>query len=90
MPGRSALVRLAGLAGIGGRRGCAVIGAHLGTVLQGFRETMRVANLLYYRVMIFGKHPNWRRRLGRAGGDNRQCRTCPNRAADRGSAAALG
>jgi 4-alpha-glucanotransferase len=38
------------------RQGCAVIGEDLGTVPQGFRETMRAANLLSYRMMIFEKH----------------------------------
>ncbi len=35
------------------RHGCAVIGEDLGTVPPGFRETMRAANLLSYRIMIF-------------------------------------
>jgi 4-alpha-glucanotransferase len=35
------------------RQGCAVIGEDLGTVPRGFRETMRAANLLSYRVMNF-------------------------------------
>jgi len=35
------------------RQGCAVVGEDLGTVPQGFRETMRAANLLSYRVLVF-------------------------------------
>jgi 4-alpha-glucanotransferase len=35
------------------RHGCAVIGEDLGTVPQGFRETMRAANLLSYRILVF-------------------------------------
>jgi 4-alpha-glucanotransferase len=35
------------------RHRCAVIGEDLGTVPPGFRETMRAANLLSYRVMAF-------------------------------------
>ena len=35
------------------RQGCAVVGEDLGTVPEGFRETMRAANLLSYRIMIF-------------------------------------
>jgi len=35
------------------RQGCAVIGEDLGTVPEGFRETMRRANVLSYRVFVF-------------------------------------
>lgn len=35
------------------RQGCAVVGEDLGTVPAGFRETMRSANLLSYRIMVF-------------------------------------
>jgi 4-alpha-glucanotransferase len=35
------------------RQGCAVIGEDLGTVPDGFRETMQRANVLSYRVFIF-------------------------------------
>jgi 4-alpha-glucanotransferase len=35
------------------RQRCAVVGEDLGTVPPGFRETMRKANLLSYRVMMF-------------------------------------
>ena len=35
------------------REGCAVIGEDLGTVPEGFRETMRSANVLSYRLMMF-------------------------------------
>ena len=35
------------------RQGCAVIGEDLGTVPEGFRETMQQANVLSYRVFIF-------------------------------------
>jgi 4-alpha-glucanotransferase len=35
------------------RQGCAVIGEDLGTVPEGFRETMRDANVLSYRVAMF-------------------------------------
>ena len=35
------------------RQGCAVIGEDLGTVPEGFRETMQRANVLSYRVFIF-------------------------------------
>ena len=38
------------------RQGCAVIGEDLGTVPPGFRETMRAANLLSYRILIFERH----------------------------------
>ncbi len=40
------------------RHGCAVVGEDLGTVPQGFRETMRSANMLSYRVMGFERHRN--------------------------------
>ena len=35
------------------RQGCAVIGEDLGTVPTGFRETMRSAAMLSYRVLVF-------------------------------------
>jgi len=35
------------------RQDCAVIGEDLGTVPAGFRETMRAANVLSYRIMVF-------------------------------------
>jgi 4-alpha-glucanotransferase len=35
------------------RQGCAVIGEDLGTVPTGFRETMRSADMLSYRVLVF-------------------------------------
>jgi 4-alpha-glucanotransferase len=35
------------------RQGCAVVGEDLGTVPEGFRETMRAANALSYRVFVF-------------------------------------
>ena len=35
------------------RQGCAVIGEDLGTVPTGFRETMRSADMLSYRVFVF-------------------------------------
>jgi 4-alpha-glucanotransferase len=35
------------------RHGCAVIGEDLGTVPDGFRETMQRANVLSYRVLMF-------------------------------------
>jgi 4-alpha-glucanotransferase len=35
------------------RQGCAVIGEDLGTVPEGFRQTMQEANVLSYRVFIF-------------------------------------
>ncbi len=38
------------------RHGCAVIGEDLGTMPPGFRETMRAANLLSYRIMMFERH----------------------------------
>ncbi len=40
------------------RQGCAVVGEDLGTVPQGFRETMRTANLLSYRIMVFERFPD--------------------------------
>jgi 4-alpha-glucanotransferase len=36
-----------------GRQRCAVVGEDLGTVPEGFRETMRAADILSYRVMAF-------------------------------------
>ncbi len=38
------------------RQHCAVVGEDLGTVPPGFRETMRAANLLSYRIMVFERH----------------------------------
>ena len=35
------------------RNGCAVIGEDLGTVPEGFRETLRPANVLSYRIFVF-------------------------------------
>ncbi len=35
------------------RHGCAIIGEDLGTVPEGFRETMQAANVLSYRVFMF-------------------------------------
>jgi 4-alpha-glucanotransferase len=35
------------------RQGCAVVGEDLGTVPEGFRETMRSANILSYRIFAF-------------------------------------
>jgi len=35
------------------RQACAVVGEDLGTVPEGFRETMRSANLLSYRIVVF-------------------------------------
>lgn len=35
------------------RNACAVVGEDLGTVPSGFRDTMRAANILSYRVMMF-------------------------------------
>jgi 4-alpha-glucanotransferase len=46
-----ALLRLVALESC--RHGCAVIGEDLGTVPAGFRETMRGANVLSYRIMVF-------------------------------------
>jgi 4-alpha-glucanotransferase len=40
------------------RQGCAVVGEDLGTVPEGFRETLRAANLLSYRIMIFERRPD--------------------------------
>ncbi|MGC2413858.1 MAG: 4-alpha-glucanotransferase, partial [Stellaceae bacterium] len=37
------------------RHGCAIVGEDLGTVPEGFRETMRRANVLSYRVFVFEK-----------------------------------
>jgi 4-alpha-glucanotransferase len=45
------LLRLAALESH--RHGCAVVGEDLGTVPSGFRETMRDANVLSYRVVMF-------------------------------------
>ena len=45
------LLRLAALESH--RQGCAVIGEDLGTVPTGFRETMRSADVLSYRVLVF-------------------------------------
>lgn len=38
------------------RQHCAVVGEDLGTVPAGFRETMRAANVLSYRIMVFERH----------------------------------
>lgn len=38
------------------RHGCAVIGEDLGTLPDGFRETMQQANVLSYRVLAFERH----------------------------------
>ena len=57
------------------RQRCAVIGEDLGTVPEGFRETMQEANVLSYRVFMFERRgdgsfippprlPAARRRLG--------------------------
>jgi len=35
------------------RNGCAIVGEDLGTVPEGFRDTMRAANALSYRVVVF-------------------------------------
>src|SRR5215470_2685070 len=35
------------------RLGCAIVGEDLGTVPEGFRETMRSANALSYRIFVF-------------------------------------
>jgi 4-alpha-glucanotransferase len=35
------------------RQGCAVVGEDLGTVPEGFRDTMRSANILSYRIFVF-------------------------------------
>jgi 4-alpha-glucanotransferase len=35
------------------RQACAVVGEDLGTVPEGFRETMRAANALSYRILVF-------------------------------------
>jgi 4-alpha-glucanotransferase len=37
------------------RQGCAIVGEDLGTVPEGFRETMQRANVLSYRVFVFEK-----------------------------------
>jgi 4-alpha-glucanotransferase len=39
------------------RHRCAVIGEDLGTVPEGFRETMNAANVLSYRVLMFERRP---------------------------------
>ncbi|HUC73142.1 MAG TPA: 4-alpha-glucanotransferase [Stellaceae bacterium] len=46
-----ALLRLVALESC--RQGCAVVGEDLGTVPPGFRETLRAANVLSYRIMVF-------------------------------------
>jgi 4-alpha-glucanotransferase len=38
------------------RHGCAVVGEDLGTVPEGFRDTMRSANVLSYRIFVFERH----------------------------------
>jgi 4-alpha-glucanotransferase len=35
------------------RQGCAVVGEDLGTVPEGFRDTMRSANVMSYRIVVF-------------------------------------
>ena len=64
------------------RQGCAVVGEDLGTVPEGFRETMRAANVLSYRIMMFERRtaaaascrqPSTRRLRPRLGGDPRPC-----------------
>ena len=63
------------------RQGCAVVGEDLGTVPEGFRETMQRASVLSYRIFVFerrgdggfiapGDYPPLGRRLGR---DARPC-----------------
>ena len=47
----SDLVRLVALESH--RHCCAIVGEDLGTVPEGFRETMRSANILSYRVLVF-------------------------------------
>ena len=42
------------------RQHCAVVGEDLGTVPAGFRETMRAANVLSYRIMVFERHEDGR------------------------------
>jgi 4-alpha-glucanotransferase len=42
------------------RHGCAVVGEDLGTVPPGFRQTMRAANVLSYRIMSFERRPDGR------------------------------
>jgi 4-alpha-glucanotransferase len=38
------------------RHACAVVGEDLGTVPEGFRETMRSANVLSYRIFVFERN----------------------------------
>jgi 4-alpha-glucanotransferase len=38
------------------RHSCAIVGEDLGTVPEGFRETMRSANILSYRVLVFERY----------------------------------
>jgi 4-alpha-glucanotransferase len=45
------MLRLVALESV--RHGCAVVGEDLGTVPEGFRETMQAANVLSYRVFAF-------------------------------------
>lgn len=40
------------------RHACAVVGEDLGTVPEGFRETMRSANILSYRIFVFERRNN--------------------------------
>lgn len=42
------------------RQGCAVIGEDLGTLPEGFRETMRAANVLSYRILAFERRDGGR------------------------------
>jgi 4-alpha-glucanotransferase len=53
-----ALLRLVALESC--RQECAVVGEDLGTVPPGFRETMREANVLSYRIMMFERQPDGR------------------------------
>jgi 4-alpha-glucanotransferase len=45
------LIRLVALESC--RQACAVVGEDLGTVPEGFRDTMRSANILSYRIFVF-------------------------------------
>src|SRR5712671_2639922 len=40
------------------RHACAVVGEDLGTVPEGFRDTMRSANVLSYRIFVFERRQN--------------------------------
>ncbi len=52
----SDLVRLVALESQ--RQGCAVVGEDLGTVPAGFRENIRAANILSYRISVFERRKN--------------------------------